>query len=329
MKSNFSRMTISTRTLIEAGLRRGIEITVLSASKNTYLVRLHGKEHLWKSTSFGGSISSSRISNDKALTHKLLHYWEYLVPDARVFPAKARDEALAWADEKTSVVFKPVDGAHGFGITVLPQGAFEMAEAWDRVIEVSGKPSQVQIEEYIAGEDYRFLVVGETCIYVIHRLPAAVHGDGKLSIKHLIDRENTRPARGKVRYASFYSPIEFDLQLSENIAREGYTLDSIPPKGERIVLRRVCNAGKGGTDKDVSDIVPQAMKDEAVALAKRLEMDVLAIDVRCPDIVKASSLQKDMHILELNATPGITLAMANWVADAVWDALIKKYDPRG
>lgn len=325
MTSHLSRMTISTRILVEAGFRRGIDITVLSSSKNTFLVTLGGREHIWKSTSFGGSISSSRLTGDKALTHKLLQHWEYKVPEARIFSSKDKEEALAWAKQKKSVVFKPVQGAHGLGITVLPHGGVEAERAWDLVLETLVHSSQVQIEEYIGGEDYRFLVVGGRCIYVMHRMPAMIHGDGQLSIQRLIDRENSRPARGKTRYASFYSPIEVDAQLLENLAREGFDLDSIPEEGQKVILRRVCNAGKGGTERDISIDIPQALKDDAVELARKLDMDILAVDVRSENITAAASL-RDIHILELNATPGITLGMAGWIADAVWDALLEKYD---
>ena len=84
----------------------------------------------------------------------------------------------------------------------------------------------------------------------------------------------------------------------------------------------------------VASIIGADYAPEAIEIAGRAHplangqfrvMDVLAIDVRCPDIAKATSLRKDVHILELNATPGITLGMANWVADAVWDALLEKY----
>ncbi|PIV90707.1 hypothetical protein COW46_01005 [Candidatus Gracilibacteria bacterium CG17_big_fil_post_rev_8_21_14_2_50_48_13] len=318
-------MTISTRMLIEVGRKRGIQIDVLSASKNMYIAHIGGKEYLWKATAFGGSISSARLIGDKALTHTLLQRWGFCIPEARVFHASEKDAAMTWSKEKQNVVFKPIDGSHGFGITVLPYSLMEREEAWDRVIKASKRGTHVQIEEYIGGEDYRFLVVGSRCVYVIERMPAAVKGDGKLSVRRLIDRENRRPARGKTRYASFYSPIELDPQLLDNLARGGMTLDSVPPEGEVVILRRVCNAGKGGTERDVTAYVSPEMQKEAIELARRLEMDVLAIDVRCPDIAKATSLRKDVHILELNATPGITLGMANWVADAVWDALLEKY----
>ena len=318
-------MSISTRTLIEAGRRRGLDITILSASKNTYMVTLGGRDYLWKATAFGSSLSSSRLMSDKSLTNLWLARAGYLVPEAKVFALTEKEEAMAWAKQKKTVVFKPVDGAHGFGITVLPFGDLECDDAWERVIPTLTKVRQVQVEEYIGGEDYRFLVVGGRCIYVIQRLPAAVEGDGRLSLRRLIERENFRPARGKTRYANFYSPIELDPQLSENLARGGMDLDFVPEKGRRVILRRVCNAGKGGTDLDVSSKVAESMKREAVALAQKLDMDVLAIDVRCGDINQASSLARDMHILELNATPGITLGLANWVADAVWDALLEHY----
>lgn len=317
-------MSVSTRLLVEAGRKRGIDIQILSASKNTYIVNIGGKEHVWKATSFGNTASVARICSDKALTHALLSKWGYRIPESRVFSPKRYEEAIEWATKTQSIVMKPLAGAHGFGITVLPEGREEVEDAWNRVIEASVAPFRVQVEEFVPGEDYRFLVVGGRCVYVIHRIPATIFGDGIQTIENLIRRENTRPARGKSAYTSFYSPIDIDASLRQNLKKYGYTLETILPKGKKAVLRRVCNAGKGGTERDVTSEIAETLKAESVELTKKLDMDILAIDVRAQDIEKLTTFQQ-MHILELNSTPGTTLGMADWVSDAVWDGLLEKY----
>lgn len=326
MINTLSRMSVTTRLLVNAGLRRGLTITLLPPSRNTFLVRIGDREHIWKETAFGNPVSISRICKQKQLTHALLKFLGYAVPEAKVFTASEKIGAMEWIVNNPNVVLKPLDAAHGDDITVLPKGPDEINEAWDLVLDGKQPRKRVLLEEYVGGEDYRLLVVGNMCLYVMHRIPATIVGDGMLTIQQLVDRENKRPSRGAVRYGSFYSPIVFDRLLEQTLTREEKTLDSVPLAGERVVLTRVCNVGCGGTEFDMTPYVTQSLMDDAVTLTTRLGMDILAIDVRCEDIRTVTSL-KDIKILELNSTPGITLGTAGWIADAVWDALLSKYDP--
>ncbi len=325
MNNKLANLSVSTRLLVSAALQRGINIKLLSSSKNTFLVRIGDTEHIWKETSFGNPVALFHICKNKMATHDLLRLWGYNVPNACVFGVEEKEEAFMWGNQYRNVVFKPLDAAHGDDITVLPQGINEMEDAWYRVINGKKQREKVLIEEYIGGEDYRILVVGNACVYVIHRIPAMIVGDGELSVQQLINRENKRPSRGKKRYGSYYSPITVDNLLNKNLLESGLTLDSIPGRGERVFLRKVCNVGRGGTEIDVTPYISTQLVDEAVALTNRLGMDILAIDIRCDDVFSETSLF-DIKILELNATPGITLGAARWVADAIWDALLEKYD---
>lgn len=325
MMNTLSRMSVSTRLLVSAGTRRGLAITVLSGSKNTFMVKLGNREHIWKSTCFGNPVSVSRICDDKMLTHIMLSTFGYSVPKNKVFRFSEKEEALAWIGTTSKVVLKPVDAAHGNGVTVLPKGTQEVEAAWERALHDKKKRTHVMVEEYVEGEDYRLLVVGNTCIYVMHRIPPTVVGDGSLTVEQLIHRENTRPSRGAKAYDSFYSPIEMDDMLIQTISKVGMTLASVPKMGERVVLSLICNAGRGGTEYDITGDVSPSLLDDAVVLTERLGMDIVAIDVRTEDIRNIESLA-DVKILEMNATPGITLGTAGWVADAIWDALLSKYE---
>ena len=57
--------------------------------------------------------------------------------------------------------------------------------------------NSVIIEEYIEGKEYRFLVVGDETVAILHRVPANVTGNGVHTIEQLANIKNQDPLRGK------------------------------------------------------------------------------------------------------------------------------------
>ncbi|URN93591.1 MAG: hypothetical protein NAG76_17405 [Candidatus Pristimantibacillus lignocellulolyticus] len=76
-----------------------------------------------------------------------------------------------------AIVIKPKSTNFGLGITIFNrtfsredyQKAFEMAFRHDQT---------VLLEEFMTGKEYRFLVMGEEVVGVLHRVPANIVGDG-------------------------------------------------------------------------------------------------------------------------------------------------------
>ena len=54
----------------------------------------------------------------------------------------------------------------------------------------------LQVESYITGNDYRFLVVGGRIAAVAERVPAHVIGDGQRTVAELVEATNADPRRG-------------------------------------------------------------------------------------------------------------------------------------
>ena len=46
----------------------------------------------------------------------------------------------------------------------------------------------ILLEEFITGKEYRFLVMGDEVVGILHRVPANVIGDGILTIEQLVHR---------------------------------------------------------------------------------------------------------------------------------------------
>ena len=62
----------------------------------------------------------------------------------------------------------------------------------------------VLIEEFIKGKEYRFLVIDDEVVGILHRVPANVIGDGEKTISELVEIKNQDPLRGK----GYVTPLE-------------------------------------------------------------------------------------------------------------------------
>ena len=54
-----------------------------------------------------------------------------------------------------------------------------------------------KVEDIISGKEYRFLVIGDKVVGILHRAPENATGDGERSIRELIEIKNQSPLRGK------------------------------------------------------------------------------------------------------------------------------------
>lgn len=167
----YNRMAISTRLLLQEAEKRGLDIEVISASKNTYALVWQGKEYIFKALAFDNSSSMTRISGDKHLMGRLLERWGVKIPRNKLFAVSEEQEALRWAEEIKSVVVKPLNAAHGNGISVLPKLS-NFSQAWDLAKTYVKSDPHILMEEFVEGEDYRFFFLKDTCIFVSHRIPA-------------------------------------------------------------------------------------------------------------------------------------------------------------
>src|SRR5262249_36622793 len=129
-----------------------------------------------------GAIAEA-IAQDKQLTRSLLHAVGVPVPEGRPV-ADAEDAWTAAQEIGVPVVVKPQSGNQGGGVaTTLPTreqvlAAYEAARREDR---------HVLVETFLPGSDHRLLVVGEQLVAAALREPAQVLGNGRSTIRELID----------------------------------------------------------------------------------------------------------------------------------------------
>jgi cyanophycin synthetase len=205
------------------------------------------------------------------------------------------------------LVIKPVDGNHGRGITVNIQNYDTALVAFNHAKE-SSKSGAIIVEKFIVGEDYRLLVINNVLVAGAIRTPAHVIGDGKSTIQELIDIVNSDSRRG-FGHENVLTKITTN-ELTINIIKEaGYTLESVIPVDERLILKDTANLSTGGTAEDITDIIHPANVSMVERISKIIDLDICGIDIMTTDISKPLS-ETGGAVLEVNAGPGFRMHLA-------------------
>ncbi|MCM8593904.1 cyanophycin synthetase [Accumulibacter sp.] len=247
------------------------------------------------------SALAESIAQDKELSKILLHAAGVPVPIGR--PVLSAEDAWAAACEiGCPVVVKPQDGNQGKGVAVNLSTREEIEAAYALAFEVS---DEVLVERYLPGHDYRLLVVGDKLIAAARRDPPLVVGDGVHSIRQLVERVNSDPRRGE-GHATSLTRIRLDEVALARLANAGLTPDSVPARGQRVVLRNNANLSTGGTATDVTDDVHPEFAAAAVAAAQTIGLDIAGVDVVCDSVLRPLEAQGG-GIVEINAAPGLRM----------------------
>ncbi|AWL06537.1 cyanophycin synthetase [Massilia oculi] len=250
-----------------------------------------------------GAIAES-IAQDKELTKKLLDAAGVPVPQGRsvVDP----DDAWAAAMEiGLPVVIKPKDGNQGKGVTVNVTTREQLDAGFKAASEFR---DDILVERYLPGHDYRLLVVGDKMVAAARREPPQVIGDGKHTVRELVDEVNRDPRRGD-GHATSLTKIRFDDIALGTLVQQGMNADSVPALGQRVVLRNNANLSTGGTATDVTDDVHPEVAERAIAAAHMIGLDICGVDLVADSVLKP---MEDVGggIVEVNAAPGLRMHLA-------------------
>jgi cyanophycin synthetase len=296
------RLGPSTAAIVAAARRRNIPIlriqpksSLIQLGYGVYQKRIQASE-----TSLTSAIAVD-LCQEKSLTNHLLRQVGVPVPEGRV--VQSADEA--WETAQTvgpPVVVKPADGNQGKGVSVNLTHEHEIRQAFT-IAQQFGET--VLVERFVAGHDYRLLVINGKLVAAARRDPAQVVGDGHHTVAQLVDLLNQDPRR-RPGHGSSLTRIELNGAVDLTLKQQGLTLRSIPGSGETVRLRRNCNLSTGGTATDVTDEVHPSNARIAELAAQILALDVAGIDIVCRDISRPLGEQGGA-IVEVNAAPGLRM----------------------
>lgn len=298
----YEDLELSTQILMKESIKRGITVNIVDRTENFISLKKGEKiEYVKQATKTSkDTYVSVLIMENKTVTKKVLEEKGVKVPTGEEFNSIEEAKAKAYNYVDKPVVIKPKSTNFGIGINIFPEGA--NLEDIIHAFEIAFKnDNTVLIEEFIKGKEYRFLVINDEVVGILHRVPANVIGDGEKSIKELVEVKNQDPLRGK----GYVTPLE-KIRLEENaklfLKQQGKNFDYIPKKDEIIYLRENSNISTGGDSIDYTDDISQKFKNIAVNAARAAGAKICGVDMMLEDY---SDENTNYAIIELNFNPAI------------------------
>jgi GNAT-family acetyltransferase (TIGR03103 family) len=282
------------RIIADEALERGIRVEVTDAEWGEIRLSLGGRSVLTRESlsEFTSAVAMSRC-DDKRVTRRIMERAGVRVPKGALVTEGRLDDGLALLDECGEVVVKPARGEQGRGITV----GVTSPEALERAVGVALHfCPEVLVEELVAGDDLRVVVIDHEVVAAAVRRPAEVVGDGRTEVTGLVRSTSRR----RERATGGESTIPLDDTTAEVVAEAGYAMDDVPPSGERIRVRRTANLHTGGTIEDVTDRLHPAIAEAAVRASRAIGIPVTGLDFLVPDV------EGEEHVfIEANERPGL------------------------
>lgn len=312
----------STACIVDAADDRDIPAIRLSQGNNLVQLGYGARQHrIWTAETDRTSAIAESISRDKDLTKRLLKSCGVPVPEGRLVESAA-DAWKAAEAIAAPVVVKPTDGNHGRGVFTNLTDRGEIEAAYE-VARDEG--SGVIVERFVLGLEHRLLVVGGCVAAAAKGELAAVVGDGRSTIRELVQSQlNSDPRRGDTEDFPL-NPVRMNSTVRVDLARQGFTPDSVPPAGTTVLVQRNGNVAFDVTDRVHPDVA------QTVALAARVVgLDIAGIDLVAEDVGRPLDEQGGA-IVEVNAGPGLLMHLkpADGAPRPVGRAIVDHLFPEG
>ncbi|WP_309680444.1 cyanophycin synthetase [Polaromonas sp.] len=297
------RLGPSTGAIVDAAVARGIPYRRLTQGSLVQFGWGSRQRRIQAAELDATSAVAEAIAQDKDLTKKLLRAAGVPVPMGG--PVSDIDDAWRLAQQiGLPVAVKPQDGNQGKGVTVNVASREHLEIAY----RAAAEHGEVMVEKFLPGSDFRLLVVGNKLVAASRRDPPQVVGDGLHSVRELVDIVNQDPRRGE-GHATSLTKIRFDDIAVARLDAQGLTPESIPVKGQRVILRNNANLSTGGTATDVTDDVHPAVAARAVAAAQMVGLHICGVDVVCESLLRPLESQSG-GVVEVNAAPGLRMHLS-------------------
>jgi cyanophycin synthetase len=289
----------STAHIVEAATERKIPSIRLTDGNLVQLGHGAAQRRIWTAETDRTSAIAESIASDKDLTKTLLQACGVPVPEGSLVTSAT----AAWEEAQDiglPVVVKPYDGNHGRGVTLNLSTQADVEAAYELASRKGGSKS-VLVERYITGDEHRLLVVGRQVVAAAKGEALWISGDGKSSVKQLVERQiNIDPRRGEGEDFPL-GPIKPDVsaEVILELKRQGLNAQSVPQDGQKVLIQP-----NGNVAIDVTDKIHPSVAHAAALAARVVGLDIAGIDLVAEDISRPLEEQRGA-IVEVNASPGL------------------------
>ncbi len=278
------------------------------------------------------SLISQKVTSNKWTTYKLCQAYGVPTPvTEKLTTANDKSELINVYD---SVVVKPLDGAHGDGITT----DITTDDDLQRAVQNAKKFSEiVLVQQMVKGDDYRLLFLNYKLASAVKRVPPYVVGDGVRTVGELIaikNKERTEFREG-LRKGQFSdsdmrgSISNIPMDEVEEFNGEDF-MKYTPNLNEKVQLLNKANVSLGGQTEvvDVSANTPLIQSIEQTL--RVLQLSICGVDILSDHLENGIFSADSTYVIEYNASPGFRLhefpfsGHAYPVSQVVADLIVEK-----
>lgn len=255
-------------------------------------------------------VGASDIAKDKDYASLFMKRLGYpVVPDSKTFFSEEWAQAIG-AYRRTidgaymyakrlgfPVVVKPNSGSQGSGVVI----AHDRREFYRAIRAIFKLDRVALVQRPVRGRDYRLVVLDDEVISTYERIPLHVIGDGKASIKRLLElkqRQFVALKRGTRIKTD-------DPRIVEKLKRQGLSFRSVPRCDEQVFLLDNANLSSGGDSVDVTASVNPTFRELAVRLTSDMNLRLCGVDLMINGDIRELPVPGQFWVLEINAAPGL------------------------
>jgi cyanophycin synthetase len=233
----------STRLMIEAAERRGIPWFRMTRRSRHIQLGQGKRQNRIRETLLGNEGAIGReLAQDKLVSLSTLA--QVRIPVGNLAAIDTVENALKAAEAiGYPLVLKPISGMKGVSVHANLRNPVELRAA-AVAARIHERPFLLQ--SFFPGADHRLLVVGGKLIAAAQRICPTVTGDGRHTIRELVENENLNPLRGP-GFSKLMNLIVLDGDSDRVLAMQGLTRASIPESGRTVTLKLVANIAAGGS----------------------------------------------------------------------------------
>jgi GNAT-family acetyltransferase (TIGR03103 family) len=285
-------VNIYARIIIDEARRRGINVEIVDAAAGYFTLTVGGRSITCREalSELTTAVAMSRC-DDKAVTYRVLKSRGLKMPPQLEVSDKA--DIGAFLEQHGRVVVKPARGEQGRAVSVDLRSLEEIENAIDLARQSCDK---VLVEAMVEGADLRIIVIDYKVVAAAIRAPAQVRGDGKRTVKELIERQSKRRSRA----TQGESVIPMDQETARCVTLQGFAMDDVLEQDQVLQVRKTANLHTGGTIHDVTDRLHPKLIDAAATAAQALKIPVVGLD-----FLVESERSPDYVIIEANERPGL------------------------
>jgi D-alanine-D-alanine ligase-like ATP-grasp enzyme len=270
-------------------------------SPSFFVFRRRGRETLaHRDLVMLDSPATTDLASDKAVLQGLLRQEGLPVVPSMEAPVGDPSALLSYLRSVDGrCVVKPARGTGGGqGVTCGVRSDDDLLQAW---LLASLYAPSVIIEEQVAGDEYRLLILDGELLGAVRRGIPHVVGDGRRTVRELIAEVNERRANGGPEEVSRLVNVDLDCRLA--LSSASVSLRTVLEAGQSVPIKGSASEN-GRLDNQTWDGFSPALVKSAARAADVARLRFAGIDLVTPDPTLALE-DAGGAILEVNGTPGL------------------------